>query len=574
MAFLTKPSLDGSVVNLGSLALLVPLLDKLGIADIINRHLPADEQAEFPHGGILSVLLAARLHEPTALCNVSEWAKEHGVEYLYGIPPEKLNDDRLGRSLDALFTQRHAILAAVTSEVLKLTGLSLERCHFDPTHLVLHGAYKSSRPRPHGSLDELVDTLRDSPAHITHGYQSRHKILQLGLTSVIDELGALPVACHLFDGNRNGHTGIKEQYHLLRTFLDLPENLLLVSDRGTCSVEHLARLLRHGHFGLCAGQWQDYQGLYQRHAPTLLWKKASYLSQEQERRRQDGSSLPKEEYRYAVVDHQLIDPDSKTPFACRVVFVHSTAAAKESQQRREKNIALIGQGLEKIASKLRKGHTSTTLASVQRQITRLLGRKGAASFFRWELVALTPCEQEQLPRPTKGHRLPTHRLVYSFDPEAAQADASHDGIYALVSTAPACHWSGDALLTQYKRQTHLERGHHELKTPLAVTPIFLKSPERVEGLVSLLFLALQAYMTLERLYRQSVPAQAPLCERRMTAERLLKGFRVYGLWVQRESYGESIQPSALSRQQRSILSQLSLASPTQILRRTLAPPPP
>lgn len=573
VVFLSKPSVDRSVVNLGSLALLTPLLDKLGIADIIDRHLPADPQAEFSHGQILSVLLAARLHQPTALSNVAQWAKEHGIEYLYGIPHEKLNDDRLGRSLDALFTERHAILAEITSRVLKLTQMDLKRCHFDPTHLVLYGAYHSSRPRRRGSLEALADTLRTSPAHITRGYKTRHKMLQLGLTSVIDELGALPVACHLFDGNRNGHTGIKEQYHLLRTFLKLPENLLLVSDRGTCSAEHLARLLRHGHYGLCAGQWQDYQSLYQQHAATLLWKKASYLSQEQQRRRQCHSCLPKEEYRYAVVDHQLIDPETKTPFACRVVFVHSSAAAKESRQRREKNIALIGQGLEKIASKLQKGHPSTTLASVQRQITRLLGQKGAANFFRWELLALTTSEKEQLPRPAKGHRLPTHRLVYSFDPQAAQADASHDGIYALVSTAASSTWNGDQLLTEYKRQTHLERGHHELKTPLAVTPLFLKSPARIEGLVSLLFLALQAYMTLERLYRQSVPAGALPSEQRMTAERLLKDFEVYGLLVHQESYGELIEPSALTRRQRSILSQLSLASPTQMLRRTLAPPP-
>jgi transposase len=447
---------EQTVVNFASLAVLVPLLDKLNMAKIIDRHIPTDPQAEFSHGTVLSVLLAARLHNPTALINVAEWAAEHGVEYLCNIPADKLNDDRLARSLDAFFEHRHSIIAEVTCEVLRLTNLTLERCHFDPTHLVLYGAYKDSEPRPQGSIEQLITELGNSPAHITRGYQSKYKLLQLGLTSVVDDLGAVPIACHLYDGNRNGHTGVKEQYHLLRHALHLPDNLLFVSDRGTCSAEHLANLHKHGHHGLCAGQWQDYRPLYEQHAATLNWQPASYLSREQQRRRACNSSLPREEYRLAVVHHQLVDPTTKTPFDCRVLFVHSSAAAKESKLRREKNIAKINAGLETIARKLQKAHTSTTPESVARQIARLLGKKSAANFFRWETVPLSDAEKAALPNPAKGHRAQTHRLVFSFDQAAAEDDARHDGIYALVTTAPLI-WSGDALLTEYKRQTYIDR---------------------------------------------------------------------------------------------------------------------
>ena len=54
------------VVNLGPLALIQPLLDQLDIAGIIDRHLPPDPQLEFSHGQVLSLLLAARLCQPTA----------------------------------------------------------------------------------------------------------------------------------------------------------------------------------------------------------------------------------------------------------------------------------------------------------------------------------------------------------------------------------------------------------------------------------------------------------------------------------------------------------------------------
>src|SRR5688572_9688547 len=100
------------MVNIGPLALIAPLLDRLDLAAIIDRHLPADPQLEYSHGKILTLLLAARLAKPTALVNVATWAKKSGAELLWGIPAEKLNDDRLGRSLDAFYTQRHSIQAS------------------------------------------------------------------------------------------------------------------------------------------------------------------------------------------------------------------------------------------------------------------------------------------------------------------------------------------------------------------------------------------------------------------------------------------------------------------------------
>src|ERR1017187_6562844 len=141
------PAVAPTILNIGPLAVLAPLLDRLDLARIIDRHLPADPQLEFSHGDILSLLLAARLSKPTALVNGAEWAEKSGAELLWNIPADKLNDDRLGRALDAFFEQRHAIQASATLHALGLADLSLERVHFDPTHVLFHGAYTSSLPR-------------------------------------------------------------------------------------------------------------------------------------------------------------------------------------------------------------------------------------------------------------------------------------------------------------------------------------------------------------------------------------------------------------------------------------------
>ena len=90
-------------VNFGSLAVIAPILERMVVVGIIDRHLPKDPQSEFSFGNILSLLIAARLSDPVALVNVPDWAHHTGADLVWGIPPEKLNDDRLGRALDAFY---------------------------------------------------------------------------------------------------------------------------------------------------------------------------------------------------------------------------------------------------------------------------------------------------------------------------------------------------------------------------------------------------------------------------------------------------------------------------------------
>ena len=71
---------DVETATFGALAVIEPMIQKINIAGIINQHLPADPQAEFDYGAILSMLAAARLYSPVALSNLAEWAKQSGAD--------------------------------------------------------------------------------------------------------------------------------------------------------------------------------------------------------------------------------------------------------------------------------------------------------------------------------------------------------------------------------------------------------------------------------------------------------------------------------------------------------------
>jgi len=331
-------------------------------------------------------------------------------------------------------------------------------------------------------------------------------------------------------------------------------------------------LHRHGYAALCPAQWQDIRAIYDARVDQLHWQQASFLSIEQQRRRTSNSTLPREHYELAVLRHTLTDPTNQQEIPARLIFVYSTADERECRQRRQQNIAKIQAGLEALQAKLQRGHPQCTLASITRQVVRLLGKKEAARYFTWQLLPLTPEEQNALPPPTTGHRRATQRLEFSFDPAAAQADERYDGLAVLVTTAPLTQ-SADLLFSQYKQQNYVELLHHQWKTPLAVSPVFLKSPRRVEALVCLLQIALQAYQVLERLYRQNVPKEEAQAEQRLTTERMLRIFQVYGLRVEQTTVGRVVHTTRLSNRQKQILNRLRFPTPAQILTRILAPQP-
>jgi transposase len=558
--------------NFGSLAVVWPLLERMDVAGIINRHLPADPQAEFDHGSVLSLLIAARLYSPVALVNVASWADESGADILWNIPVEKITDDRLGNSLDAFFTQRHSILASLALHVTREFSLPLSELHYDPTHILLHGVYQESQPR--GDLQEGSNVRSNddlAPAHITQGRPMSDapkdvQMIHAGLCTVVDEFGALPIFGHTVAGNQNGHTAVAEQLALLKKHLHPPE-LTMISDRGTFSAGHLLRLSDAGYHAIAAAPWGDFRALFDEQWNNLVWKKATYLSLEQQRRRTQGN-LTQEHYELAVHRHQLIDRDSGRSIDCRVIFVFSTADQKVAAKNREKSVAKIRDGLTQLARSVADGRRNTDPTSVARRVSKLFGKRQAAGYFTYDMIPLTKKERERLPAPERGCKRPTHRFEFRYDEKAAELDAEYDGYSVLVTTAPRTQ-SADLIFSKYKQQSHSELANHEFKTPLAVHPVFLKSPHRVEALVFLLMVTLTLYFLLQRIYRQNVPDGAPMKEQRTTTQTILRAFNRYTLIIHRTRLGREVQPTRLTTRQRQILQQLGFDTPAQILSRRL-----
>ena len=107
-------------------------------------------------------------------------------------------------------------------------------------------------------------------------------------------------------------------------------------------------------------------------------------------------------------------------------------------------------------------------------------------------------------QPVRGGGKVTHRFKWSFDEALMMAVAADDGYSAMVTTVPESEKSVDEIFSRYRLQNYVKHANHQFKGPLAIRPLFLHSPKRVESLVFLILMmiGLTTYFLLQRTFRQ------------------------------------------------------------------------
>ena len=95
---------------LGALPVVAEFCRRLDLAGIVDRACPVRDLAVLTHGQVIEALVANRLTSPQPLWRVEDWARAWAVDEVFDIGADALNDDRIGRALDALAPQLEAIV--------------------------------------------------------------------------------------------------------------------------------------------------------------------------------------------------------------------------------------------------------------------------------------------------------------------------------------------------------------------------------------------------------------------------------------------------------------------------------
>ena len=183
--------------RLGPLPLINHFIERIGLPELLARHIPSDARCTIPHAQALGVLLRSLVVQREPIYRQQE--SVHGfASSMFGISArdmDHLSDDRLGRALDHLFdADRAALLTEVALAVGERFGVRFDEFHNDSTSVSFCGRYSAASGR---SIRQ-----RRAPA-ITFGFSKDHRpdLKQLMLILTMSADGNVPLAFRCADGN-------------------------------------------------------------------------------------------------------------------------------------------------------------------------------------------------------------------------------------------------------------------------------------------------------------------------------------------------------------------------------------
>jgi transposase len=548
--------------TIGPLVLTTPVLQRLGLREIVNHHCPIAEQADLDHGLVAELVTQSRLSDPGALYDLVGWAERYAIPALYSEleRAEKLNDDRVGRMLDAIYDQRAVIWGDLLAKAACVYQLDLHRLHADTMALTLAGLF-ADQPEEH------------TVPHPEPGYNPAGEwVQQVKLFALAAGDGGLPVWFDALDGGTGDSTTYVPQFAAfceharLSQFLPL-EEIILIGDSKMPTQENQLTWLRLGlgYIGPLAMQDHHRQALQGLLAAGDTWKELPYVAQ------REATKAPEERTVYCGLGHTVEVTDLQDPtrhWSVRHLYIHSSTLARREATRRQNEIQAIEAELRRLQGLVNKYDYQTPEVIIRRVQSKAFKKRRAQKYFTIEVV--NHPERPQAPL----------ELRYHLDQERVQQDAALDGVYLLVAGGKAATLPDEAILAEWKGQHKVERCFRLVNQLFLVAPLFVKTPRRIAALVFLIMVGALIAGLIERQVRRVIaklrqPIKGLMPEGRdtlhPTVERIFKAFADYSLVRLQDGQGRVVEArfARLNPVQEQILRVLELPRPAEIFARAM-----
>lgn len=463
---------------LGSLPVIADFCARLDIRGIIDRACPVRDVAIATHGQVIETLVANRLTSPQPLCHLEDWAREWAVAEVFGVEPDALNDDRVGRALDAVAPALAGIVGSVGVNAIARFGIDTSRIHWDMTSVSLFGDY---------------DNLEEGFAEPSYGHPKDRradlKQIQAGLGVTAD--GGVPVFHQAFDGRAGEVNQVVGAMESLRKMC-APRTFLLVGDTKLVSYGNVASMTRAGMTFIAPASkaYVDAEAL--RAANAMELRDAGYVAQ------RDAAKAAEERGRYRVGEDTWAMAPAKSKkgeaIMLRRVFVWSSADAGAAAKSRAKKLDRAREDLDALARGLGSRHYPNA-QKVAARLAVIATKRRVGDYLRYTVG-------------TDASAKPT--LEWHFDQAAIDHEAETDGWYCLLTNLGPAEADAGEVLVRYKGQEVVERRYGNFKGPIAVAPIFLKNNRRIEALLSVICLALLIFCLVERQVRLAIAPETTM----------------------------------------------------------------
>ena len=444
--------------HLGALPVLYGLLEVLQVRDIINRHCPT--AAEVDHGTVAMVLILNRLVAPRPLYRVADWLARTVLVYQLGVSAKKFNDDRLGRTLDAISEHSRDIWQDIVHRALVQGGVDLSVVFYDLTAFIVHGEYTGS---------EHVDF------GFAHNTPMDKRKFKTGLDVSAD--GNVPLEYALWAGRTADLATVQENMEQLCRLLKRHgwsvRETIIVGDRANLNDE-------------LAIAYDDHRLRY-----------LAGLQPHKKAHRELLVAYPDQQF-HALPLNDERGRKSYWGRPCQVTFEH------DGRQVTHKGLVILSGPMR---SALRKGR-ATKLRALRQELKGVQAKMGKPYHRTVEAVqkrADTRIKKSPVGKFMRANAYTDEqgqiRLRWWIDRHALLLALRKDGRYLLVTN----NWSlsPQRMFDLYREKDGVEKRFRISKSDLKVSPIYLHKDERIEGMLLINMLALLTYSLLERQSRQN-----------------------------------------------------------------------
>jgi Domain of unknown function (DUF4277)/Transposase DDE domain len=458
------PPLAGTRREVGALLLAWHFLRELDVAGVVDRALPRSERSELSVGEVVCALVASRLCSPSPLYDIAGWASGAAVRELLGIPPQLLNDDRLGRALETFAVYAESVRGLLAARAIDRFGTDSGRLHVDLTTVRVAGAYEGS-------------------ALVAKGWGSDRHVARQVRTLQAASGDGVSLYLRPDPGNCSELALVGQSLERLAAFAK--PGMLMVCDSALGQPKPLCQIHRAGlRFIVPLKTSTAFQERYLTDVgPGALRP----IRQVAEREKRLPAKL-RTKYRGALRGWDVEDPETGEHQHFRVAYIHSSEEQAQVANARQRALVKAEDELSRVRNGLG-GRYYKTETQVQRRVGQIIAKNIQG------LITVT-VGQDETGRPT---------ISWQRNDDAITHAARTDGLYALASNIPGRLTAGQ-LLRLYKQQEVVERRHRDLKQTLKVRPIFLHNDDRIYALISIIGIALLIFGLLETQLRQALDA--------------------------------------------------------------------
>jgi transposase len=410
------------------------LLRQLGLSQLLDELLPQGRE-RISWSVMAQILVLGRMVEASSELRLAEHTYEaSALAELLGVPAEKVNDDRLYRSLDRLLPHKTALEKHLQRRLGELFQLDYDLLLYDVTSTYFEGE-AAANPQAQ------------------RGYSRDHRpdCKQVNIAMVVSRSG-LPLGYEVFAGNRSDVTTVEEMVAAMENKYG-QANRIWVMDRGMVSAENVDFLQKGGRRYILG-------------TPKSMLRKF-----EQQLLDQTWSEV------HAGLEVKLcLGPEDQE------VFILCRSAERRLKERAIHNRfeQRIEQKLAQMAASCRQRKQDPLLLA--QRLGKLLGRNSrAAGLFRVHIQT--------------DARGGAH-LEWSKREEWRDWATLSEGCYLLRSNVT--DWSGEELWRAYMQLTEAEAAFRIHKSDLSLRPVWHHLERRVQAHILVCFLNYVLWKTFGR----------------------------------------------------------------------------